>query len=87
MPSSSWQAADFLFINPLLDGGKADSQLQGGVAEFEKLYVVLSVCGFAASWHRNKVQSLNRDSQQHLARFTVRINPYTTAQNSIVIDT
>lgn len=37
MASCGLDAANFFLVDPLLDGGKADAELQSGVTQFEQL--------------------------------------------------
>src|ERR1035438_5261725 len=51
--SGGLDTPNFLLINPLLDGGEADPQLQGSVAKFQQAFRVL--LGFGAPLHRNEI--------------------------------
>jgi hypothetical protein len=58
MSSGRLQAANLLLVDPLLDRGKADPQLQSRVTELQQLSVLWS--GFAVAQHWRKIVQSSR---------------------------
>jgi hypothetical protein len=63
--SGGLDTPNFLLINPLLDGGEADPQLQGSVAKFQQAFRVL--LGFGAPLHRNEIVPSTPDAVNTLS--------------------
>src|SRR4029077_10826068 len=62
-------AANLLLVNPLLDRGKADPQLQSRVTELQQLLILLS--GFAVPRHRSEIVQSMQSRVNRIARRSV----------------
>src|SRR2546427_8267642 len=73
MPSGCLDAANFLLVNPLLDRGEANPQLQSSITELQQLAIFRR--GFTVPRHRNEIVQSTQGTVNEPAPRSVYLKP------------